>query len=63
MKMTPGGEAVNLFLVFLLVSLIAAGGCKAPADREWSIRTSGTSQFLTAVTYGNGKFIAEGQED
>lgn len=54
MKMTPGGEAVNLFLVFLLVSLIAAGGCKAPADREWSIRTSGTNQSLTAVTYGNG---------
>ena len=47
MKMTPGGEAVNLFL---LVSLIAAGGCKAPADREWSIRTSGTNQSLTAVT-------------
>ena len=62
MKMTPGGEAVNLFLVFLLVSLIAAGGCKAPADREWSIRTSGTSQSFYAVAYGNGQFAAAGQD-
>lgn len=58
MKMTPGGEAVNLFLVFLVVSLIVAGGCKAAADREWSMRTSGTNQSLTAVTYGNGPFAS-----
>ena len=34
----------------------------SPDGTSWTKRTSGTSEFLSGVTYGNGLFVTVGNE-